>query len=146
MSSKLPSQIKAGDRLRCVAVPSELAGWGISANARKFAFSTVTVVDVDPPVAPDLKVVFDVDKSAGSYILPMAAFAPMEPPSLEETEEAVIRQIRSRRDAGRAKYGTTMERTDLSVLQWVQHAQEEAMDFAIYLEKLKRVLKEKGIE
>ncbi len=53
-----------------------------------------------------------------------------------EVEEAVIASIRSRRDAGRAKYGTTMERSDLSELQWLRHAQEEALDLAIYLEKL----------
>ena len=29
-----------------------------------------------------------------------------------------------------------MERTDLSELEWLVHAQEEAMDLAIYLEKL----------
>ena len=57
---------------------------------------------------------------------------------LIECEEAVIKKIRFRRNAGRKKYGTTMERTDLSRLQWLQHAQEEAMDLAIYLEKLMR--------
>ena len=33
-----------------------------------------------------------------------------------------------------------MERDDLSPLQWAQHAQEEAMDLAIYLQRLKRDL------
>lgn len=51
-------------------------------------------------------------------------------------EESVIRRIRERRDAARAKYGATMQRTDLSRRQWLVHAQEEAMDLAIYLEKL----------
>lgn len=60
-----------------------------------------------------------------------------------EVEEAVCAQIRSRRDAGRAKYKTTMERTDLTPLQWLQHAQEEALDLAIYLEKLRRELLKK---
>lgn len=53
-----------------------------------------------------------------------------------ETEESVIEKIYSRREAGRNKYGTTMERTDLTRKQWLVHAQEEAMDFVIYLEKL----------
>lgn len=53
-----------------------------------------------------------------------------------ECEESVILKIRLRRDAGRKKYGTSMERTDLTKLEWLRHAQEEAMDFAIYLEKL----------
>lgn len=53
-----------------------------------------------------------------------------------ECEESVILKIRQRRDAGRRKYGTSMERTDLTKLDWLRHAQEEAMDLAIYLEKL----------
>lgn len=61
-----------------------------------------------------------------------------------EVEEAVIEEIRRRRDAGRKKYGTTMERDDLTIEQWVVHAKEEALDFAIYLEKLKREIAERG--
>jgi len=53
-----------------------------------------------------------------------------------ECEESVIQKIRLRRDAGRRKYGAAMERTDLTKLEWLRHAQEEAMDLAIYLEKL----------
>jgi hypothetical protein len=53
-----------------------------------------------------------------------------------ECEEAVIEKIRARRHAGRRKYGVSMERTDLTKLDWLRHAQEEALDFAIYLEKL----------
>lgn len=34
------------------------------------------------------------------------------------------------------KYGKSMNRSDLSRRQWLVHAQEEAMDLAIYLEKL----------
>ena len=55
-----------------------------------------------------------------------------------ECEESVIYKIRQRRDKGREKYGKTMERTDLSRKQWLQHAQEEAMDLAIYLERIMR--------
>ena len=59
-------------------------------------------------------------------------------PSQLECEEAVIEKIRVRRLTGRRKYGTTMERTDLNQLQWLKHAQEEAMDLAIYLERIIR--------
>lgn len=51
-------------------------------------------------------------------------------------EERVIQKIRLRRIAGLKKYGTSMERTDLSRLDWLRHAQEEAMDFVVYLERL----------
>ena len=55
---------------------------------------------------------------------------------LTECEESVIQKIRQRRDAGRQKYGMPMERTDLTKRDWMRHAQEEALDLAIYLEKL----------
>jgi hypothetical protein len=55
-----------------------------------------------------------------------------------ECENSVCHKIRVRRAKGREKYGTTMERTDLTRLQWLTHAQEEAMDLAIYLERLIR--------
>jgi hypothetical protein len=37
---------------------------------------------------------------------------------------------------GKEKYNTDMDRDDLSVIEWLRHAQEEAMDHSIYLEKL----------
>jgi hypothetical protein len=55
-------------------------------------------------------------------------------------EERVIKQIRERAELGLNKYGVTMERQDLTLLDWVQHAQEEAMDLAVYLEKIKEQL------
>ncbi len=59
----------------------------------------------------------------------------------DEVEEMVISQIRSRRDAGRKKYGTSMEREDLSLQQWLQHALEESLDFSIYIQKVIKILK-----
>jgi hypothetical protein len=57
--------------------------------------------------------------------------------------ESVIDQLRTRAEAGKRKYGTTMERDDLSPLQWLQHLQEELMDAAVYVEKLKGEIGEK---
>jgi hypothetical protein len=51
-------------------------------------------------------------------------------------EESVIARIRERAAKGEAKYGVTMDRTDLTPVQWMMHAQEEALDLAVYLEKL----------
>lgn len=51
--------------------------------------------------------------------------------------EAVIERHRQRAARGMEKYGVTTKRTDLSPLDWLQHAQEEAMDFAVYLETLR---------
>jgi len=52
-------------------------------------------------------------------------------------------RFKERSDAGIRKYNTTLERTDLSTLQWLQHAQDEAMDFVLYLERLKQEYKNK---
>ena len=52
--------------------------------------------------------------------------------------ESVISQFKKRSDVGIAKYGVTLDRTDLSTLDWINHAQQEAMDFCLYLEKLKQ--------
>jgi len=51
-------------------------------------------------------------------------------------EDAVIIKIAKRSIAGVEKYGTTMEREDLSRKEWLIHAQEEAMDLCVYLERL----------
>ena len=55
---------------------------------------------------------------------------------MSSIEEQVCFKILKRSDVGKKKYGTTMERKDLSKLDWLKHAQEEAMDLAVYLQKL----------
>jgi len=57
----------------------------------------------------------------------------------QSVEDKVIEQIRARQAAGALKYGTTMRRDDLSVNDWLQHAKEEMLDAAIYLQKLQDV-------
>jgi hypothetical protein len=56
--------------------------------------------------------------------------------------ESVIEQFKQRSEVGIKKYNTTLDRTDLTRLEWLQHAQEEAMDLILYLEKLKQYDKE----
>lgn len=56
---------------------------------------------------------------------------------MSKFEERVIEQIRQRAEVGKKKYGVTLEREDLSVLDWLQHLQEELMDATAYIEKLK---------
>lgn len=56
---------------------------------------------------------------------------------------AVIAKFQQRSALGIAKYGTTLDRTDLKPLDWIQHAQEELMDGILYLEKLKQELQSK---
>jgi hypothetical protein len=60
-------------------------------------------------------------------------------PALDSVVRAVLDQFIQRAEFGKKKYGTDLDREDLSVLDWIQHAQEEHMDAILYLEKLKRV-------
>ena len=52
--------------------------------------------------------------------------------------DAVVQSFQERSRAGQLKYGTTLDRTDLTPLQWAQHMQEELMDAILYLERLKQ--------
>jgi hypothetical protein len=53
----------------------------------------------------------------------------------------VIKKFEKRADEGLKKYGVTLERTDLSTLDWIEHAQDELMDGILYLERLKQNFK-----
>ena len=48
----------------------------------------------------------------------------------------VARKLAERSAAGQLKYGTKLTRSDLTELNWLQHALEEALDLANYLEVL----------
>ena len=52
--------------------------------------------------------------------------------------QSVIKRFQDRSALGQKKYGTTLDRTDLKTLDWIQHAQEELMDGILYLERLKK--------
>lgn len=55
---------------------------------------------------------------------------------------SVITKYTQRAELGYKKYGHTMDRNDLTFEEWIQHAQEEAMDFTLYLEKLQAIFDE----
>jgi hypothetical protein len=52
--------------------------------------------------------------------------------------ESVIKQFKDRSEVGVAKYGVTLNRKDLSTLEWLKHLQEELMDATLYIERLKQ--------
>ena len=60
-----------------------------------------------------------------------------KPKKLDSIVTSVINKFTERADFGYTKYGTNLDRTDLSILDWINHAQEEHMDAILYLEKLK---------
>ena len=55
---------------------------------------------------------------------------------MSSIEDRVCEKIQERSKVGKAKYGVTMERTDLDLLDWLKHLQEELMDAAVYVERL----------
>lgn len=61
-------------------------------------------------------------------------------PQTDSILESVINQFKQRSEVGINKYGTTLDRNDLSTLEWIKEAQQEAMDFCLYLEKLHKEL------
>ena len=54
--------------------------------------------------------------------------------------ESVIEQFKQRSEVGINKYGVTLDRNDLTMLEWLKHLQEELMDATLYIEKLKSKL------
>lgn len=55
----------------------------------------------------------------------------------------IVERFRSRSINGYQTYGKTLDRTDLSKLDWLNHLQEELMDAVLYIEKLKTLEMEK---
>ena len=53
----------------------------------------------------------------------------------------VINRYKDRAKLGLNKYGTTLDRDDLTTEQWLEHAIEEALDLSLYLTKLKQNFK-----
>lgn len=54
------------------------------------------------------------------------------PPEVSRTTAALIELLQRRDAAGRAKYGVTLDRDDLSLRDWLQHQAEELLDGAGY--------------
>lgn len=59
---------------------------------------------------------------------------------MDSIVQTIIAKFKLRSEVGKKKYGTDLDRTDLSVLDWIRHAQEEHMDAILYLEKLRQTL------
>ena len=53
---------------------------------------------------------------------------------------SIINQFVQRAQFGNQKYGTDLDRRDLTTLDWIEHAKQELMDGILYLEKLKQEL------
>jgi len=54
--------------------------------------------------------------------------------------EEVVNKIKSRSDIGIKKYGKTLDREDMTTIEWIDAAIEEQMDNILYLTRLKKDL------
>ena len=59
--------------------------------------------------------------------------------------ESVVKQFKDRSNVGIAKYGVTLDRDDLSLIEWLEHTKQEQMDSVLYLEKAIKELKKQNI-
>ncbi len=70
-----------------------------------------------------------------------------DPNQVNLETDIVVQEVKAkfeeRSQVGIKKYGTTLERDDLSTEQWIEHAIEEAMDLTLYLSVIKKRLNEK---
>lgn len=57
---------------------------------------------------------------------------------LDSVVTSIIQKFTNRAQFGKQKYGTDLDRKDLSTVEWINHAQEELMDGILYLERLKQ--------
>ena len=51
---------------------------------------------------------------------------------------SVMAKYAERSETGLRKYGTTLDREDLTLEDWIKHLQEELMDATLYLERIKK--------
>jgi hypothetical protein len=58
--------------------------------------------------------------------------------------QKIQKEMNDRAEMGFKKYNATLDRTDLSVVDYLQHAKEECLDLALYLEKTIQMLKGNG--
>jgi hypothetical protein len=61
-------------------------------------------------------------------------------PKPDSIVEEIIRKFSERAQMGEEKYGVTLDREDLSLIDWLNHALEEHMDAILYLQKIKTIL------
>jgi len=65
-------------------------------------------------------------------------------PRIDKNVVAVRDMLWERMEKGFNKYGVNTERSDLSILDWLQHLQEELLDAAVYVQTLKNNLKDES--
>ena len=64
---------------------------------------------------------------------------------MEEIKDSVVNSIiskfKQRSETGIKKYGTVLDRNDLSLDEWLNHLEEELMDAILYCHRIRKELK-----
>lgn len=67
----------------------------------------------------------------------------------QQTQDPILLRVLAkyyeRSETGIKKYKRTLDRDDLSFIDWLNHLQEELMDATLYIEKLKKEAQKKSI-
>jgi len=58
--------------------------------------------------------------------------------------DSIIDKFVERATFGKSKYGCDLDRTDLELIDYINHALEEHMDAILYLQKMKKMLETKN--
>ena len=70
----------------------------------------------------------------------------LQPPAKVIPEDSIVTSVltkfKDRQEKGYLKYGLTLDRTDLNMVDWLNHLQEELMDATLYIERLKKQVTE----
>ena len=56
--------------------------------------------------------------------------------------DSIIDKFIERSTVGKAKYGTDLDRNDLSLEDWLEHSIQEKMDDILYMQKTLKVVRE----
>lgn len=66
-------------------------------------------------------------------------------PITDSIVDSIIDKFVERASFGKEKYGVNLDRQDLGLLDYINHALEEHMDAILYLQKAKKILESKEI-
>lgn len=61
---------------------------------------------------------------------------------IDKVVKEVLEKFKERSNTGIKKYGVTLEREDLNLVEWLTHLQEELMDATLYIHKLRAELRQ----
>lgn len=65
---------------------------------------------------------------------------------IDSIVDSVRFKYKRRSEVGINKYGTTLDRTDIDLVGWLTHLQEELMDATLYVERVIREEIDRGID